>query len=244
MNRRNTLILLVILAALATYTYFGEIQKGTGQGTATPGSEPAVFNLSDQDVLGLKVTAADGKSVELKREAGKPWTMVVPASQAVDDTRVNSLVGELAQLKASRALTQTGSLAEYGLVTGTVTANITLTGSVTHTLLVGETNPSGSSYYALADGKQSPIYLIYSSNIDELQRLVTEPPYPPTPTPTTLPSPTIQVLPPITATATITASVPAPPITATTTVTATVPAIEIVPTIVPAATATGTPASQ
>jgi hypothetical protein len=236
MNRRNTLILLVILAALAAYTYFGEIQKGTGQGAETPSSQPAIFNLSGQDVLGLKVTTAAGQSVELKREAGKPWTMVTPASQGVDDTRVNSLVDQLAQLTASRALTQTNNLAEYGLITGTFTADITLTGGVTHTLLVGETNPSGNSYYALADGKQSPVYLVYSSNVDELQRLVTQPPYPPTPTPTTLPSPTIEILPPITATATVTA---------------TVPAIEVVPTLVPAGTpsaqppfGTGTPASQ
>jgi hypothetical protein len=239
MNRRNTLILLVILAALATYTYFGEIQKGTGQGTETPSSQPAIFNLSGQDVLGLKVTTADGKSVELKREAGKPWTMVTPASQGVDETRVNSLVEQLAQLTANRVLTQTNNLAEYGLITGTFTADITLTGGVTHTLLVGETNPSGNSYYALADGKQDPVYLVYSSNVDELQRLVTQPPYPPTPTPTTLPSPTIEILPPITATATLTSSV-----TATTTVTATVPVIEVVPTLVPAATPTGTPASK
>jgi len=229
MNWRNTLILLVILAALATYTYFGEIQKGANQGTETPGSQPAVFNLSGQDILGLKVTTAEGKSVELKREAGKPWTMVTPASQGVDETRVNSLVEQLAQLTANRVLTQTSSLAEYGLITGTFTANITLTGGVTHTLLVGETNPSGNSYYALADGKQDPVYLIYSNNVDELQRLAAQPPYPPTPTPTTLPSPTIEIL---------------PPITATTTVTGTVPAIEIVPTIVPAATATGTPAGK
>ena len=95
--------MLVILAALATYTYFGEIQKGTGgQATETPSSQPAIFNLSGQDILGLKVTTADGKSVELKREAGQPWTMVTPASQGVDETRVNSLVEQLAQLTANR----------------------------------------------------------------------------------------------------------------------------------------------
>ena len=128
MNRRNTLILLVILAALATYTYFGEIQKGAGQGTETPSSQPAVFNLAGQDIFGLKVTTAGGKTVELKREAGKPWTMVAPASQGVDEARVNSLVEQLAQLRANRALTQTNNLAEYGLITGTFTANITMTG--------------------------------------------------------------------------------------------------------------------
>ncbi len=230
MNQRTTLILLVILAALAVYTYFGEIQKGTEQATETPSSQPVIFNnLSGQDVLGLKVTTADGKSVELKREAGKPWTMVAPASQGVDETRVNSLVDQLAQLTANRVLTQTSNLAEYGLITGTFTANITLTGGVTHTLLVGETNPSGNSYYALADGKKDPVYLVYTNNVDELQRLVTQPPYPPPPTPTTLPSPTVEILPPITATATVTA---------------TVPAIEVVPTLVPAATATGTPSSK
>ncbi len=242
MNQRNTLILLVTLAALAVYVYFGEIQKGTaGQGTETPSSQPIIFsNLSGQDVLGLKVTTADGKSVELKREAGKPWTMVTPASQGVDDTRVNSLVDQLAQLSANRVLTQTNNLAEYGLITSTFAANITLTGGVTHTLLFGDINPSGNSYYALADGKQNPVYLVYTNNLVELQRLVAEPPYPPTPAPTALPAPTVEILPPITATTTI----PAPPITATVTITGTVPAIKVVPTLVPAATATGTPASK
>jgi len=43
MNQRNTLILLVILAALAAYTYFGEIQKGTG---SKPPRLPAAGRLS------------------------------------------------------------------------------------------------------------------------------------------------------------------------------------------------------
>jgi hypothetical protein len=227
MNRRNTLILLVVLAALATYTYFGEIRKGEEKTTESASTQPTVFDLPQEKIVGLKVTTGEGQTVELKREVGKPWGMVTPASAQVDEVRVSDLVQQLASLQVSRAITPTGDIAQYGLVTGTLTADITLNGGATHQLLVGETNPTGSAYYALADGKQDVVYLLYTGTVDDLQRLVSEPPYAPTPMPTVAPSPTIEILPPITATVTVTATVPTieivPSITATGTVTNTSP---------------------
>jgi len=213
MNRRNTLILLVILAALAAYTYFGEIRKGEKPTPESASTQPAVFDLPQDEIVGLEVTTGDGKTTELKREAGKLWTMVTPASAQVDEMRVSGLLQGLASLKASRTITQPTDIAQYGLITGTLTADITLSGGETHKLLVGETNPSGAAYYALADGKQDTIYLLFSGSVDELKRLVSEPPYPPTLAPTLAPSPTIQILPPI---------MPTVPVTATETVTSTV----------------------
>jgi hypothetical protein len=63
----------------------------------------------------------------------------------------------------------------------------------------GDKNPQGSSYYVQEEGDEN-VYLLYASTIDDLKRLVTEPPKKPTPTPTLTPTPGITVT--VTATAT------------------------------------------
>jgi hypothetical protein len=200
MNRRYTLILLVVLGALVAYTYFTEFRKDEEEEAPSPLSDqPIVFDLAEEEIVSLKVTTDEGQVTELKHE-GEAWVMVTPASEEVDETRVSSLVRRLADLKASRVITQTADIAQYGLITGTLTADITLSDGTTHELLVGETNPAGAAYYALADGNQDSVYLLFSGIVDDLKRLVSEPPYPPTPTPTVEPSPTIEVLPSVTPT--------------------------------------------
>ena len=205
MNRRYTLILLIILGALVAYTYFTEFRGTEEPPTTALDTQPVVFDLAEEEIVGLKVTTSEGQTTELKR-GDEAWTMVTtpsaeyPQGEEVDEMRVSSLVRRLADLKASRVITQATDIAQYGLITGTLTADITMSNGEAHQLLVGETNPTGAAYYALADGNQDPVYLLFSGIVDDLRRLVSEPPYPPTPIPTAEPSPTIEVLPPVTAT--------------------------------------------
>ncbi len=209
MSRRYTLILLVILGALVAYTYLTEFRGREEKPSAPASTQPVVFDLAGEEIVGLKVTTDAGQTTELKR-GDETWVMVTtpsaeyPQGEKVDEMRVGSLVRRLASLKASRVITQATDIAQYGLITGTLTADITMSNGETHKLLVGETNPSGATYYALADGNQDSVYLLFSGIVDDLKRLVSEPPYPPTPTPTTEPSPTIEVLPPVTVTVEIT----------------------------------------
>ncbi len=186
MNVRNTLVLVVLLALLGAYVYFFEI-KGEGGKEATPTpSTVQVLDLEEDQVTGLTVTGPEG-TTRLRREVGGEWQMQEPAQEPADDLRVSALSDSLARLSATRALTDVGDLEPFGLAAPSWTVEITLASGETHRLQIGDQNPAGGSYYIKKEGDPT-VYLVYASTVQGLQRLVSDPPYRPTPTPT-LPPP-------------------------------------------------------
>ncbi|MGQ9585028.1 MAG: DUF4340 domain-containing protein [Anaerolineae bacterium] len=188
MRLRNTLILLVLLALLGGYVYFFEVRGGgSGVGPTPTPSSVQVLGLNASDVSKLTVEGAEG-TVRLSRPAGGSWQMEVPSQAEADDVRVNSVVSSLAWLSASRAITETTDLEPFGLAAPSWKVEITLADGTREQVYIGDTNPAGSQYYVRKEGDPA-IYLVYASTIEGLQRLVKEPPYPPTPTPTATPVP-------------------------------------------------------
>jgi len=183
---RNTLILVVIFALLAGYVYFFEMKKTEeGEGEEEP-KTTQVFDLVADDVVELTVKGSEG-TTRLSRVEGQPWQIEEPIQEEADDVRINSLVNRLARLTASRTLTETGDLATYGLAEPQLTAELKTRDNQVETLLAGDKNPQGSSYYVQKKGDEN-VYLVYASAVDDLRRLITEPPKKPTPTPTFTPT--------------------------------------------------------
>lgn len=186
MNVRNTLILVVLLALLGAYVYFVEIKGEAGkEATPTP-SAVQVFDLEEDEVTGLTVTGPEG-TTRLRRDAGGEWQMEAPSQEPADDIRVGALSSTLARLSATRALTDVTDLEPFGLAAPSWTVEVVLSSGETHRLQIGDQNPAGGSYYIKKEGDPA-IYLVYASTVQSLQRLVTDPPYRPTPT-ATLPPP-------------------------------------------------------
>ncbi|MFB0535160.1 MAG: DUF4340 domain-containing protein [Anaerolineae bacterium] len=199
MKLRNTLILVVIFALLAGYVYFFEMKKAE-EGEQEEGPKTThVFDLVADDVVELTVKGPEG-TTRLSRE-GQPWKIEEPIQEEADDVRINSLVNRLARLTASRTLTETGDLATYGLAEPQLTAELETKDNQVETLLAGDKNPQGSSYYVQKEGDEN-VYLVYANTVDDLKRLITELPRKPTPTPTFTPTASITVT--ATATPTIT----------------------------------------
>ena len=100
------------------------------------------------------------------------------------------MLESLAFLQPSRQITGTLSLADYGLESPAITATIELADGVTHTLRLGDMNPTQSGYYVQVDDQQ-PVFLIPTYTGSQLERFLSEPPVQPTPTATIAATPTI-----------------------------------------------------
>jgi hypothetical protein len=214
MKPRNTLILLAILVVLGAYVYFFEMRTPEA-GTSVGGGEAdnlAVFDLVENDIVGLSVADAHGAITSLSREPNQPWQLTAPTQEPADDFRVTTMVSRLARLRASRVLTDVTDLANYGLTTPVLTATLAISGGAKVSLVAGDQTPDKSGYYALHVGTPN-VYILFSNVVDDLKGFVSEPPVQPTPTPTGAASPTpgLTILPTFTPTVTPTVTITATP---------------------------------
>ncbi|NLE75159.1 MAG: DUF4340 domain-containing protein [Chloroflexi bacterium] len=183
MKLRDTAILLVILALLGGYVYFFEWQGEGAAATPTPSAVTPLWDVEAANIVGLAVQGPQG-AIRLHKEiTTNAWQIQEPTQEPADNLRVHSTVDALAGLSASRALTDVTDLGTYGLAAPSWEVDITLLGGESLSLHVGDQNPAGSQYYVQREGDPA-VYLVYRSSIESLQRLATEPPYQPTPTPT------------------------------------------------------------
>jgi hypothetical protein len=185
MKFRTTGLLLVIFVVLIGYVYFVELRK-------KPADQPVdkstwVLTLAQDDVQQLNVND-QGNSVLLFR-SGDQWQIGAIGGSEADAARVNSVIASLVELRSSRVLTQTAEgLAAYGLEKPGMTVTLVVSEQQQDVLLIGNKNPGGSAYYVQKRG-QTPVHLVYSALVDDLKRLVSEPPYKPTPTPESVGTP-------------------------------------------------------
>lgn len=188
MSYRTTLILLAILVVVGGAVYWQDIRPGPKK------EEPKatqVFDIKPEDISFVKVDY-EGKSTELRKEGDSKWKLTEPQEAEADYWYVEGLVSRLGRLNANRALTETtGDIAVYGLNQPAVVASIGTTDTTKiDRLVVGDKSPDGSAYYAKREGSDT-IYLVSTSLISDVIKVVTNPPKAtPTPTPAPTEAPT------------------------------------------------------
>lgn len=185
MNYKLTIGLLGILIVLGAYLYFWESNSGAG-GDDKASTEVLAFKAGD--VNSIQVTY-QGKSTELKKEDSS-WKLTKPEKAETEPYVVDGLVARIAPLNAVRVLAGTlEPMSTYGLETPQLTATIRTTGGKIAVLQVGDNTPDGYSFYAKRDDSDQ-VYVVSSSVISEVIKLVTDPPKAlPTPTPSPPESP-------------------------------------------------------
>ncbi len=208
MQFRTTAILVAILAVLGAFVYLTELRKPAEQ-PKTPGlAQTPIWSLSPDQVARITIRDNTNQSTgEVVREGGV-WNIKQPIQEPADDARLNRLADQLAKLNATRVISEPGAdLGSFGLGQPKLTLRIGLNEGKEEVLQIGETTPDGSAYYTQREGSQ-PVYLAQAFIMDDLKRLITEPPKKPTPTPTA----TITLTP---AASAATASSPEPVVTPT-----------------------------
>ncbi len=217
MNPRITLIVVALFVLLFGYVYLVEMNKTPEQlGTPTPVRQPQVLQLNAKDVKSIEVRdlRAPRETKLTRTETG--WTIESPVQKAADSPTVESAIGQLTSLQATRVLTNVTDLAPFGFVTATLEARLIMSDTTPYAVTVGGKTPDGSDYYAVYTGDKSKVFIVSASTITTLLGWLDTPPVEPTPTPTPTVTATPTATPPVTPTAATTPELtPAPAVAPT-----------------------------
>jgi len=186
---RTTGILLIVFVLLMGYVYVWELNKFGLKKTSEPAVDKStwVLTLGKDDVQELRVQ--DGEQSIVLARSGESWSIGAIGGEEADAVRVNSIVNSLVDLRSTRVLTQTAEdISAFGLDNPKVLVTVGLEGGKQEVLHIGNKTIQGTGYYVQRKG-YDPIYIIASYLVDDLKRLVSEPPHKPTPTPAPTPAP-------------------------------------------------------
>ena len=192
MRYRNTLILLVVLAALAAYVFI--VEKPFAP-QATPEDDyptpiPSVLVFAADQATVVRLSRRDTEQLtELRLGDDGIWRITAPVEEEADAPQVTRLVDTLASLRPSRVLTGTAeSLADYELDPPLLRADVKLSSGEAVWVALGATNPSSSGRYGRVSGDERVFLMPYYVGSD-IERYLNAPPVKPTATPETTATP-------------------------------------------------------
>lgn len=236
---RNTLILVLVFAALLTGWWLLETYQPGSQPETTPEGDKYIFpTLSIDDVEGVQVTLSAGESMYAFK-GPSAWYLGGLGGEFLNGSVVESGVSGIVGLRAQRTFTEDIIPAEFGLDAPTATVKLVLTNNRVTSLLVGDVNPEGYSYYV--QRVDSPaVYLVSRYAIDTVLAWPGTPPLEPTPTPAAVQT-VVATGTPMPTTAPGSPTLPPATPTHTATPAGTVITVVVTPTPVPTATPVMTP---
>lgn len=191
MDRRITLVFVALLVVLGGYIWYTFLRADAPPLVApTPAPTTILFLSLDQ----TKVQAVEVRDVKNNQATrvvrdGANWKMEQPKQGEADATRIDDLLFDFARLEANRKLETPGDLAGFGLNPPQYQVNLSLEGGTPVTIQIGNENPDGTHLYAMKNG-DAAVYLVDSSQREQIEKFVSAPPYTPTPSPTAEPSAT------------------------------------------------------
>ena len=161
--------------------------------TTTAAQQPQIFSFDNTKVTAFELHKG-GQSVHIDNQDGN-W-VVAGTGDSANKSSFNSLISRMRTLKATRGVDDPGTdLSQYGLDNPPEKAIATLGDGTTYELDLGSKTPVQTGTYARAADSPA-VYVIADQFGSDLDRLVSDPKEPPTPTPvppTNTPVPTSQV---------------------------------------------------
>jgi hypothetical protein len=185
MNLRFTIGFLVVAVVLGALVFgldkfnIGPSSGGDATATASAGVNLQVLQFDDSKVTAFEVHQQD-KTVRILK-SGDAWT-IADTGAAANRSSFNSLVIRMSQLRGSRRVTEPGDLKQYGLDAPRETAVAELDDGTRYELQVGGKTPvQTGTYVKRAD--QPDVFVIADQFVTDMERLVSDPKEPPTPSP-------------------------------------------------------------
>ena len=184
MNPKATAAMVAVFVLLAGGVWWFELRNPEAA-TKTPTGQAPVFDLKAEDVARVEVVDS-GKTAAVERgDAG--WKVVDPPTEGADASRIDSAVGQLTKLNATRKLEDATDLASYGLSAPSIKLTIKMKDGSSQELLIGSKTPDQSAFY-VKRADSPAIFVTPTFALTDVTRWPTDPPKP-RPTPTPLPPP-------------------------------------------------------
>ncbi len=192
MNRKTTLILVIVLAVLGLFTWWLQTSPQGKAASATPtptvvASNPLWEGVTSDQVSGLQVTDnISGTSVVVTKDSLGVWNVVKPEARMADSNTITSLLGTFTTLAVMTDITSTTDLAPFGLITPTYGLQADLANGASLKISIGDKIPTGTGYYVLRAGDAKP-KVVADYGLQPFIDLLNKPPYF-VPTPTVTPT--------------------------------------------------------
>ncbi len=180
----TTLVLVGVAALLAAYIFLVEAKREPPPEEGAAPTPAPLWEFEGADLI--EITVAQGERTTAVEREGGEWRVTAPEEGEADSYRLDSLAYLVAAMNSTRALADVGDLAPFGLDEPEVRATLVFSDGTTINLNIGAENPRHTARYTQIEGDPL-VYLVSTTDVGELLRLIDEPPYPPMPTPS--PSP-------------------------------------------------------
>jgi hypothetical protein len=196
MIKRNTIVMVVLLAVLAGLAYYlqqpDNLIKKALPITETPTGQPLGGTLLPANagpLSRLSIQSADGQSVTLDRKSAG-WVMTLGSTSSIpaDQGASEEYATEAVSMTIAQQLNSVGAdLSVYGLDKPSYVVKCTISDGSTVTIKIGKATVTGSTYYL--QKQDGSIVVVDKSAIDNLLNALKTPPYMFTPTPSPAPAP-------------------------------------------------------
>ncbi len=153
MIRRNTWILLIILAVLIGATFLLERNKSGSAAQAQPSATPQPRALigAEGQISAISVTNEQGQTTAIKKENNQ-WTVVQPANSGIDVSTIQEAADQLGTMVVLSTINSSLPDESTGFAHPIYVFQVTLSSGAQQTLTVGKLTPTESGYYAQVNG--------------------------------------------------------------------------------------------
>lgn len=186
MVRRTTWVMLLVFGVLVLFGWlFQRYQSSKTENTATttPGATTVnLYNLNASQVVEIKISSSSGKVIDFTRDPGSTnWVIKdLPAEQA-DSFQIESVSSQLLSLSAIDILTQSPPLDSIGLSNPSYNISMVTADGKQIVTYVGSVSAIGTGYYIRVDS--GPVVIVDKVSVDNIVKLINEPPVLATATP-------------------------------------------------------------
>jgi len=151
MDRRLTLILVLVLAVLAGAAWWLERPGKAPAATPTPATAP-LWTIESTSVKSVRLEDTQAKTVvELARSTDGTWSLVQPSKEPADTGAVEMAIAQMSNLSLITDLGTKITLENFGMDKPRYIITLTIA-DATFTLEVGSPTVTGSGYYVRMQG--------------------------------------------------------------------------------------------
>jgi hypothetical protein len=158
MRFKGTLVLLLVCAGLGGFVYYYEIKGGEKREKAKQ-EEKQLWKLESNNVQQIDLILPDQHLTAL-RTGEKEWKLTAPRALEADSDELNRLASSAADMSRENVIEPNASdLSKFGLNPAEVTLYFKMKDGAERKIRFGQNNPTGSSTYAVLDGKNE-VFLV------------------------------------------------------------------------------------